>query len=115
QHTIFSLYWSSDVCSSDLFYKVARDFADLQGGEVVYDLYTGTGTIANFVAKKAKQVIGIEYVEAAIEDAKLNAQVNDLGNTLFYAGDMKDVFNEEFMSSHPAPDVIITDPPKIGR
>ncbi|HLT06242.1 MAG TPA: 23S rRNA (uracil(1939)-C(5))-methyltransferase RlmD [Cyclobacteriaceae bacterium] len=97
-----------------VLYKVARDFADLQGGEVVYDLYTGTGTIANFVAKKAKQVIGIEYVEAAIEDAKLNAHVNDLGNTLFYAGDMKDVFNEEFMSSHPAPDVIITDPPRAG-
>jgi 23S rRNA (uracil1939-C5)-methyltransferase len=95
-------------------YKVARDFAGLQGDEVVYDLYTGTGTIANFVAKKAKRVIGIEYVEAAIEDAKLNAKVNGLDNTLFYAGDMKDVFNEEFMAQHPAPDVIITDPPRAG-
>ena len=95
-------------------YKVARDFAGLEGDEVVYDLYTGTGTIANFVAKKAKQVIGIEYVEAAIEDAKLNSQVNGLKNTLFYAGDMKDVFNEEFMSHHAAPDVIITDPPRAG-
>src|SRR5690606_29598204 len=95
-------------------YKVARDFAGLQGDEVVYDLYTGTGTIANFVAKKAKEVIGIEYVEAAIEDAKLNSRVNGIKNTLFYAGDMKDVFNEEFMFHHPAPDVIITDPPRAG-
>ncbi|MDO8966804.1 23S rRNA (uracil(1939)-C(5))-methyltransferase RlmD [Algoriphagus sp.] len=95
-------------------YKVARDFADLQGDEVVYDLYTGTGTIANFVAKKAKQVIGVEYVEAAIEDAKLNSQLNGIDNTLFYAGDMKDILNEEFISNHAAPDVIITDPPRAG-
>src|SRR5690606_11269119 len=95
-------------------YKIARDFAGLEGDEVVYDLYTGTGTIANFVAKRAKQVIGIEYVEAAIEDARLNAEVNGLRNTRFYAGDMKDVLNEEFMASHPAHDVIITDPPRAG-
>src|SRR5690606_9573623 len=95
-------------------YKVARDFADLQGHEVVYDLYTGTGTIANFVAKKAKQVIGVEYVEAAIEDAKLNSKLNGIDNTLFYAGDMKDILNEEFISNHAAPDVIITDPPRAG-
>jgi len=95
-------------------YKVTRDFADLQGDEVVYDLYTGTGTIANFVAKKAKQVIGIEYVEDAIADAKLNAKVNGLDNTLFYAGDMKDMLNEEFIAKHAAPDVIITDPPRVG-
>ena len=95
-------------------YKVARDFADLQGDEVVYDLYTGTGTIANFVAKKAKQVIGIEYVEAAIEDAKLNSQINGLDNTLFYAGDMKDMLNDEFIANHAAPDLIITDPPRAG-
>lgn len=95
-------------------YKVAREFADLQGNEVVYDLYTGTGTIANFVAKKAKQVIGIEYVEAAIEDAKLNSQVNAIENTLFYAGDMKDMLNDEFLSKHERPDVIITDPPRAG-
>ncbi|OOG78117.1 23S rRNA (uracil(1939)-C(5))-methyltransferase RlmD [Algoriphagus sp. A40] len=95
-------------------YKVARDFADLQGDEVVYDLYTGTGTIANFVAKKAKQVIGVEYVEAAIEDAKLNSQINGIENTLFYAGDMKDILTEEFVASHAAPDVIITDPPRAG-
>ncbi|MFC3880657.1 23S rRNA (uracil(1939)-C(5))-methyltransferase RlmD [Algoriphagus namhaensis] len=95
-------------------YKVAREFADLKGDEIVYDLYTGTGTIANFVAKQAKQVIGVEYVEAAIADAKINSQINAIENTLFYAGDMKDILNEEFISSHAAPDVIITDPPRAG-
>ena len=95
-------------------YKVARDFAELKGDEVVYDLYTGTGTIANFVAKQAKEVIGIEYVEAAIADAKINSQINGINNTLFYAGDMKDLLNEEFISKHARPDVIITDPPRAG-
>ncbi|AGA76469.1 23S rRNA (uracil(1939)-C(5))-methyltransferase RlmD [Echinicola vietnamensis] len=95
-------------------YKVAREFASLQGNEVVYDLYTGTGTIANFIAKKAKQVIGIEYVEEAIEDAKLNAKENGLENTQFYAGDMKDMLTDEFIADHAAPDVIITDPPRAG-
>ncbi|MDE0558389.1 23S rRNA (uracil(1939)-C(5))-methyltransferase RlmD [Algoriphagus sp. NF] len=95
-------------------YKVARDFAELKGDEVVYDLYTGTGTIANFVAKQAQQVIGVEYVEAAIEDAKLNSEINGITNTQFYAGDMKDVLNEEFIAKHAAPDVIITDPPRAG-
>ncbi len=95
-------------------YKVTRDFAGLKGNEVVYDLYTGTGTIANFVAHQAQQVIGIEYVEAAIEDAKLNSNVNGIHNTLFYAGDMKDILNDEFISQHQAPDVIITDPPRAG-
>ncbi|WP_120275239.1 23S rRNA (uracil(1939)-C(5))-methyltransferase RlmD [Mangrovibacterium diazotrophicum] len=95
-------------------YKVTRDFAELKGDEVVYDLYTGTGTIANFVAKKAKQVIGIEYVPEAIEDAKVNSGINELGNTLFYAGDMKNVLNEAFIAQHGKPDVIITDPPRAG-
>lgn len=95
-------------------YKVARDFASLKGDEIVYDLYTGTGTIANFVAKQAKQVIGVEYVDAAIEDAKINSQINGIENTLFYAGDMKDILNEEFIQNHAAPDVIITDPPRAG-
>ncbi|MDN3669858.1 23S rRNA (uracil(1939)-C(5))-methyltransferase RlmD [Echinicola jeungdonensis] len=95
-------------------YKVAREFAELKGDEVVYDLYTGTGTIANFVAKKAKQVIGIEYVEEAIEDAKLNSKINKLDNTLFYAGDMKDILNDDFIQKHQQPDVIITDPPRAG-
>lgn len=91
-------------------YKVARNFAGLTGNELVYDLYTGTGTIANFVAKQARQVIGIEYVPEAIEDAKVNAQLNNLDNTLFYAGDMKDILNREFIEKHGTPDVIITDP-----
>jgi len=95
-------------------YKVTREFAELKGDEVVYDLYTGTGTIANFVAKKAKQVIGIEYVPEAIEDAKVNSGINKLENTLFYAGDMKNVLNEAFIQEHGKPDVIITDPPRAG-
>lgn len=95
-------------------YKVARNFAGLTGNELVYDLYTGTGTIANFVAKQARQVIGIEYVPEAIEDAKVNAQLNNLDNTLFYAGDMKDILNREFIKKHGTPDVIITDPPRAG-
>lgn len=108
-----SFYQTNSAQAYEL-YKVTRDFAELSGNEVVYDLYTGTGTIANFVAKQAKQVIGIEYVEAAIEDAKLNSQVNGIDNTLFYAGDMKDMLNEDFISKHAKPDVIITDPPRAG-
>lgn len=95
-------------------YSVAREFAALTGEELVYDLYTGTGTIANFVAKRARHVIGIEYVPEAIEDAKANAQLNHLGNTEFYAGDMKDVLNDEFIARHGRPDVVITDPPRAG-
>lgn len=95
-------------------YKVARTFAGLTGEELVYDLYTGTGTIANFVAKQARQVIGIEYVPEAIEDAKVNSQINDIGNTLFFAGDMKDILNKDFIEAHGRPDVIITDPPRAG-
>ena len=95
-------------------YSVAREFAGLTGNELVYDLYTGTGTIANFVAKKARQVIGIEYVPEAIEDAKVNSQLNGIGNTQFYAGDMKDILNDDFIEEHGRPDVIITDPPRAG-
>ena len=95
-------------------YKVARHFAGLTGSELVYDLYTGTGTIANFVAHQARQVIGIEYVPEAIEDAKENARINGLDNTLFYAGDMKDILNRDFIDRHGRPDVIITDPPRAG-
>ena len=90
------------------------DFAGLTGTELVYDLYTGTGTIANFVAGKARKVIGIEYVPEAIEDAKINSQINGIGNTLFFAGDMKDILNKEFITAHGQPDVIITDPPRAG-
>ena len=95
-------------------YKVARDFAGLTGNELVYDLYTGTGTIANFVSRQAKKVIGIEYVPEAIEDAKVNSELNGIKNTLFYAGDMKDILTEDFIRTHGRPDVIITDPPRAG-
>ncbi|MCQ2310574.1 MAG: 23S rRNA (uracil(1939)-C(5))-methyltransferase RlmD [Paludibacteraceae bacterium] len=95
-------------------YSVARKFAQLTGKEVVYDLYTGTGTIANFVARQAKKVVGIEYVPEAIEDAKINAQLNGLDNTEFFAGDMKDVLNADFIAQHGKPEVIITDPPRAG-
>ena len=95
-------------------YSVVREFAELTGRELVYDLYTGTGTIANFVAKKAGKVIGIEYVPEAIEDAKVNSEVNGITNTLFYAGDMKDVLSDDFIREHGRPDVIITDPPRAG-
>jgi 23S rRNA (uracil1939-C5)-methyltransferase len=95
-------------------YSVARKFARLTGNEVVYDLYTGTGTIANFVARKASKVIGIEYVPEAIEDAKINSEINGITNTLFYAGDMKDILTDDFIAEHGRPDVIITDPPRAG-
>ncbi len=95
-------------------YKITRDLAGLTGNEVVYDLYTGTGTIANFVAQKAKKVVGVEHVAMAIEDAKINSQVNNITNTVFYAGDMKDVFTEHFINENGKPDVIITDPPRAG-
>ena len=95
-------------------YKIARDFAGLTGNELVYDLYTGTGTIANFVSRQARQVIGIEYVPEAIEDAKVNAEINGIDNTLFFAGDMKDMLTQEFINEYGRPDVIITDPPRAG-
>jgi 23S rRNA (uracil1939-C5)-methyltransferase len=95
-------------------YKVAREFAGLTGDELVYDLYTGTGTIANFVSRRARKVIGIEYVPEAIEDAKVNAEINGIDNTLFFAGDMKDILTNDFISQHGRPDVIITDPPRAG-
>ena len=95
-------------------YSIARDFAGLTGSELVYDLYTGTGTIANFVAKKARKVIGIEYVPEAIEDAKVNSDINHIDNTLFFAGDMKDILNDDFIAQYGRPDVIITDPPRAG-
>ena len=95
-------------------YKVAREFAGLTGNELVYDLYTGTGTIANFVARQARKVVGIEYVPEAIEDAKVNSALNSIDNTLFYAGDMKDILTNDFIAEHGRPDVIITDPPRAG-
>jgi len=95
-------------------YKITRDFAELKDTDLVYDLYTGTGTIANFVAKQCKKVIGVEYVEPAIVDARINSENNKIDNTLFFAGDMKDVLDEAFVAEHGKPDVIITDPPRAG-
>ena len=95
-------------------YKVARNFAGLTGDETVYDLYTGTGTIANFLASKAKKVIGIEYIEEAVQDARFNSELNKIGNTSFHAGDMRDLLNSEFFETHGKPEIIITDPPRAG-
>ncbi|HEX3386758.1 MAG TPA: 23S rRNA (uracil(1939)-C(5))-methyltransferase RlmD [Mucilaginibacter sp.] len=95
-------------------YGIARDFADFKGDELVYDLYTGAGTIANFIAGQVKEVVGVEYVPTAIEDAKINSDINNITNTKFYAGDMKDVLNADFVAEHGKPDVIITDPPRAG-
>jgi 23S rRNA (uracil1939-C5)-methyltransferase len=95
-------------------YKVAREFAGLKGDEVVYDLYTGTGTIANFVARKVKKVVGIEYVPEAIDDAHVNSEINGIENTSFFSGDMKKILTPEFIAQHGRPDVIITDPPRAG-
>lgn len=95
-------------------YRKTREFAGLTGEELVYDLYTGAGTIANFVAKQSREVIGIEYVPSAIEDAKINSQINNISNTTFYAGDMKDILSDELIARHGRPDVVITDPPRAG-
>ena len=107
-------FYQTNTDQAYILYKVARDFASLSGQELVFDLYTGTGTIANFVAHEARQVIGIEYVPEAIEDAKENARFNGLDNTLFFAGDMKDILTAEFVGKYGRPDVIITDPPRAG-
>ncbi|MFC3560661.1 23S rRNA (uracil(1939)-C(5))-methyltransferase RlmD [Pedobacter jamesrossensis] len=95
-------------------YKITRDFADFKGDELVYDLYTGAGTIANFIAKNVRQVVGVEYVPTAIEDAKFNSELNGINNTIFYAGDMKDILTGHFIAEHGKPDVVITDPPRAG-
>ncbi len=95
-------------------YKITRDFASIKKTDVVYDLYTGTGTIANFVAHQAKKVVGVEYILAAIEDAKINSEINNIANTSFYAGDLKDVLNNDFINENGTPDIIITDPPRAG-
>ncbi|VXD14843.1 23S rRNA (uracil(1939)-C(5))-methyltransferase RlmD [Marinoscillum sp. 108] len=108
-----SFYQTNSIQAYEL-YKVAREFAGLTGDEVVYDLYTGTGTIANFVAKKAQKVIGVESVEEAIVDARINSELNQITNTTFLAGDMKDMINADFVKKHGHPDVIITDPPRAG-
>ena len=108
-----SFYQTNSAQAYEL-YKITRKFAQLSGNELVYDLYTGTGTIANFIAHQAKQIIGIEYVPEAIEDAIVNSKLNNINNTLFYSGDMKDILNAAFIEKHGKPDVIITDPPRAG-
>jgi len=108
-----SFYQTNSAQAYEL-YKITRDFAELKGDELVYDLYTGAGTIANFVARQAKEVVGVEYVPTAIEDAKINSQINGINNTKFYAGDMKDVLTSEFIAAQGKPDVVITDPPRAG-
>ncbi|MEM9672006.1 MAG: 23S rRNA (uracil(1939)-C(5))-methyltransferase RlmD [Bacteroidota bacterium] len=95
-------------------YRVAREFAQLSGNEVVYDLYSGTGTIANFIARQAKKVIGIEYVEPATQDATANSRINNIDNTAFFAGDMRELLKPDFLNQHGQPEVIITDPPRVG-
>lgn len=108
-----SFYQTNSLQAYEL-YKVVRDFAELKGNELVYDLYTGTGTIANFVSSRANHVIGIEYVKEAIDDAIINSEANSITNTEFYAGDMKDVLTDEFIAGHGHPDVMIVDPPRAG-
>jgi len=108
-----SFYQTNSTQAYEL-YKITRDFANLKGDETVFDFYTGTGTIAQFIAKNARKVIGVESVPEAIEDAKQNAQLNNITNVEFYAGDMKSVFNNHFIETHGRPDVIITDPPRDG-
>lgn len=108
-----SFYQTNSLQAHEL-YKITKDFANLSGNELVYDLYTGAGTIANFVAKDARKVIGVEYVPTAIEDAKINSEINGIENTAFFAGDMKDILNDDFIALHGKPDVIITDPPRAG-
>lgn len=108
-----SFYQTNSMQAYRLYY-VVREFAGLTGSELVYDLYTGTGTIANFVSRQAREVIGIEYVPEAIEDAKVNSIINGITNTKFYAGDMKDILTQDFINEHGRPDVIITDPPRAG-
>lgn len=108
-----SFYQTNSIQALKL-YEITRDFAGFKGDELVYDLYTGAGTIANFVAGSVREVVGVEYVPSAIEDAKINSGINNITNTKFYAGDMKDVLNAEFIAEHGKPDVVITDPPRAG-
>lgn len=107
-------FYQTNSAQAYELYRIARDFAGFSGTERVYDLYTGAGTIANFVAKHVAEVVGIEYVPDAIEDAKINSDINDIHNTKFYAGDMKDILTADFIAAHGKPDVVITDPPRAG-
>ncbi|MBK5284523.1 MAG: 23S rRNA (uracil(1939)-C(5))-methyltransferase RlmD [Bacteroidia bacterium] len=107
-------FFQTNTKQAAVLYKTALDFAELKSNEIVYDLYTGTGTIANFISHRAKKVIGIDYITDAIEDAKVNSQLNNISNTEFFAGDIKETLNDDFISAHGQPDVIITDPPRSG-
>lgn len=107
-------FFQTNTAQANVLYDITKDFAALTGNEVVYDLYTGTGTIANYVADKASRVVGVEYVEDAVKDAYINSEYNKISNTSFFAGDMKDVLNDEFVALHGTPDVVITDPPRAG-
>lgn len=107
-------FYQTNSAQAERLYNLAWQFADLKGNEVVYDLYTGTGTIACYVAANAKKVVGLEYVSAAVEDAKVNADLNGIDNTEFYAGDIKDLLDDSFVDQHGRPDVVITDPPRAG-
>lgn len=107
-------FYQTNSAQAHTLFSITREYAELTGNESVYDLYTGTGTIANFVAKQAKKVVGVEYVEAAVADARINSQINGIVNTSFFAGDMRRILTEDFLSVHGRPDVIITDPPRAG-
>lgn len=107
-------FFQTNSAQAQKLYELARDLAEIKPEDVVYDLYTGTGTIANFVAHQAQKVVGLEYVPEAIEDAKVNSDINGIGNTQFYAGDIKDLLTRDFLEAHDMPDVIITDPPRAG-
>jgi 23S rRNA (uracil1939-C5)-methyltransferase len=106
--------YQTNSAQAHALYKVANEFAALTGSEVVYDLYTGAGTIASFVSDRASKVVGLEYVEAAVEDARANTTLNEINNCSFFSGDMKDLLNEKFINEHGRPDVVITDPPRAG-
>jgi 23S rRNA (uracil1939-C5)-methyltransferase len=107
-------FFQTNSLQAEQLYKVVCDFAQLNGDEIVYDLYSGTGTIANLIAQKAKKVIGIEYISEATIDAKINSQINKISNTEFFSGDIKVLLDEQFVSVHGKPDIIITDPPRAG-
>jgi 23S rRNA (uracil1939-C5)-methyltransferase len=107
-------FFQTNTKQAEALYRITRDFAELDGSQVLYDLYCGTGSIGIFCSKGARQVIGVELVEEAIEDAKANAALNQLSHTSFYAGDVIDICNDDFFASHGRPDVIITDPPRAG-
>jgi 23S rRNA (uracil1939-C5)-methyltransferase len=107
-------FFQTNVYQAERLYKAAFDLADVQGNELMYDLYTGTGTIAQYFSRFVKKVVGIEYVEAAIEDAKVNAKINGIKNCTFYAGDMAKVFTDDFITTNGQPDLIVTDPPRAG-